>query len=164
MVEKDKYIKVNSRKYDGRIDKSWNAKILATNKSLLVLFGKFDKEIKHPDLGVIRRGTMSYEFFWFDCWYNIFRFHEPDGSLRNYYCNVIIPPTFDNQILNYIDLDVDILIWKDFSYLVLDMDEFEKNKLSLSYSDDLVEKVKMTVKDLISMVENKIFPFDYEDF
>src|SRR5215218_7367004 len=118
-------ITINSRKFDGYIDKSWQAELVEETDKILIFAGIFDKEISHTHLGVIRRGTISYEYYWKYKWFNIFRFHEPEGQLRNFYCNVNMPPQFQNNVLDYIDLDVDVVVWKDLSHEILDLDEFE---------------------------------------
>ncbi len=126
---------------------------------LLTFVGEFDKEIDHPHLGVIRRGTISHEFYWLDRWYNVFRFHEPDGKLRNFYCNINMLPTFEKKILNYVDLDIDVLVWKDFSFEILDLDEFEENAVKYHYSPQVYDKANESLAELIVMIEKKSFPF-----
>ncbi len=160
--ENNNIVVINSRKFDGKIHRSWNARLIEQSNSLLIFVGKFEEEISHRYLGVIRRGTISYEFYWLNRWYNVFRFHEPDGGLRNFYCNVNMPPKFENDVLDYIDLDIDILVWKDFSQQILDVEEFEENAKSFSYSDNLREKVRASLSELSSLIENRMFPFDYK--
>jgi protein associated with RNAse G/E len=155
-------VTINSRKFDGAIHKSWKASLLETEDSLLIFVGKFEEEIKHPHLGVIGRGTISYEFYWTDRWYNVFRFHEPDGGLRNFYCNINFPPKFEDSILDYIDLDIDLLVWKDFSYQVLDFDEFEQNAARFSYPQEIYENALRGLDELVSLVKNKSYPFNKE--
>lgn len=157
----NKNIVINSLKYDGKIQRNWTAKLLEEKNSLLTFFGKFEKEVSHTQLGVIRRGTLSYEYYWLDRWYNIFRFHEPDGNLRNFYCNINLPPTFENGVLNYVDLDIDILVWKDFNYQILDLDEFEINAEKFSYPKTVRERCLNTVKELERMIISRQFPFDF---
>lgn len=156
----NKDVIINSRKYDGRIHRTWKAKLIKSEDSLLTFVGEFDKEVEHPQLGVIRRGTISYEFYWLDRCYNVFRFHNSDGQLRNFYCNINLPPKFKKGVLDYIDLDVDLLIWKDFSYQILDLDEFEENARRFSYPDVLRQTVRDNLSELIALAENKFFPFD----
>ena len=128
-------ITINSRKFDGKIHRSWKCKLVERKDSLLVFVGEFEEEVSHPKLGLIRRGTVSYEYYWLDRWFNIFRFHEPDGRLRNFYCNINAPPEFDGTTLHFIDLDVDILVSPNMSFQVLDEDEFNVNALRFNYSD-----------------------------
>ncbi len=113
-------------------------------------------------MGIIRPGTVSYEFYWLDRYYNIFRFHEPNGKFRNFYCNISLPPKFENGVLDYIDLDVDIIVWTDFSYQILDLHEFEENAEKFSYDEVSKNIVKTSLQKLIFLIENRQFPFDYQ--
>ncbi|MGI8544991.1 MAG: DUF402 domain-containing protein [Aridibacter sp.] len=154
-----KNITINSRKHDGRIHRTWKADLIEQQDSLLVFVGEFENEVKHNNLGVIRRGTVSYEYYWLNRWYNVFRFHEPDGDLRNFYCNINMPPTFENNILNYVDLDLDILVWKDFSYEILDEDEYKENAEMYGYENKILKNVEKNVTELLKMIKQRNFPF-----
>ena len=162
METKDKFITINSRKFDGSITKSWDVEFVERDKCQITFVGEFEKEVVHSQLGVIKRGTISYEIYWFNRWYNVFRFHEPDGGLRNFYCNISLPFKFTENVLDYVDLDIDILVWKDFSYEILDREEFEENAKRFSYSDKMRKKVRATENELISLIETKTIPFDYK--
>ncbi len=151
---------VNSRRYDGCIGKSWTCELIEQRGSLLVCVGTFDREISHEHLGLLRRGTISHEYYWLDRWYNVFRFHEPDGAFRNYYCNINIPPTFENGVLDYVDLDIDILITNDGTYSILDSDEFEESAARYGFSDELRMEISRAVNELTAMIEHHEFPFD----
>lgn len=157
-----KTITINSRKFDGKIQRTWQCEFLESKDSLLTFVGVFENEIKHSNLGIIRRGTVSYEYYWLDRWYNVFRFHEPDGSLRNFYCNLNMPPKFENGILDYIDLDIDILVWKNFSYEILDLEEFEVNSKLFGYTKKLNDKISRTVNEILKIIKLRQFPFDYQ--
>jgi protein associated with RNAse G/E len=154
-------ITINSRKIDGAIHKSWKAELLSETTELLTFVGKFEREINHSHLGIIRPKTLSYEYYWMNQWFNVFRFHEPEGGLRNYYCNINQPPSFINGVLDYVDLDIDVLVWKDYSYQILDLDEFEDNAIKFSYSEELRMDVDFALKRLITKIEKRSFPFDY---
>src|SRR6266576_5152956 len=117
-------ITVRVLKYDGSEYRRWDALVARQEGSLVVLNAAFDTEVQHELLGKISRGTRTIEYYWLDRWYNIFRFLESDGSTRLFYCNVNMPPAISGGILSYIDLDIDILVQPDFSYQVLDREEF----------------------------------------
>lgn len=159
MYSENNPVIINSRKYDGSIHKSWKAELINQSDSVLELVGIFEEEVEHSYLGVIRRGTVSYEYFWLNRWYSVFRFVEPEGDLRNFYCNINLPPTFMNGILDYIDLDIDILVWKDFSYQILDIDEFEQNIQKYSYPKEIQTKSILSLEKLIQKIKKRGFPF-----
>lgn len=150
---------VRALKYDGSEHRHWPAGLAKHLGSLIVLDAEFESEVIHDSLGTIPAGTHSLEYYWLDKWYNVFRFAEPDGSLRNYYCNINVPPTFDGHTLTYVDLDLDILVAQDLSYQVLDVDDFERNAEIYDYPRELRIKAREAVDELIVMIRTRAFPF-----
>jgi protein associated with RNAse G/E len=148
-------------KYDGAQHRVWRARVAERKQSLLVLDALFEEEVSHPQLGLIRRGTRSIEYYWLDRWYNVFRFLESTGRVRNFYCNVNMPPRLDGHTLSYVDLDMDIVVRPDFSYEILDMDEFEVNAERYNYPADVRDGARSALEELLSLIERRAFPFDH---
>ena len=153
-------ITVRAHKYDGSEHRTWRAQVLRQEGSLLVLDATFDQEIKHDLLGDIACGTTSIEYYWLDRWYNIFRFAEPSGDLRSYYCNVNVPPAFDGQVLSYVDLDIDILVEPDLSYRIVDVEDFEHNAERFGYSEAVQKEARQALESLVKLIEGRAFPFN----
>ena len=153
-------ITVRACKYNGDEHRRWPAILLRQEGTLLVLDARFEEEIQHDLLGTIALGTTSVEYYWLDRWYNVFRFSEPSGTLRNYYCNINVPPAFDGTVLTYIDLDIDVLVGPDSTYQVLDLEEFEQNAARYGYSSEIKQNAKKALTELISLIESRQFPFD----
>jgi uncharacterized protein len=159
MLSPNEKIIINSRKFDGKIHRSWKADFIEKRENLLLFVGEFEAEVRHSKLGVIRPGTISYEYYWLDRWYNVFKFHEPEGELRNFYCNLNMPPIFEKNVLDYIDLEIDVLVSKNFDIEILDREEFEENSKLFAYSKDLIAKTFKTLDELLKIIENRAFPF-----
>ena len=160
MTQTGTSIVVEAYKYDGVLHRTWNAEVIRQEGSLIVLDAKFSEEVVHDLLGTIASGTHSLEYYWLDRWYNIFRFAQPDGQLRNYYCNVNVPPSFDGETLSYVDLDLDILVDPDFSYRVLDVEDFKRNAKLYGYTEEIQGNARRAVDELSNMIESRAFPFD----
>jgi len=158
--ENDAAIIVRACKYDGTEHRRWPARLLQREGSLLVLDGRFEEEITHALLGTISRGTLSIEYYWLDHWYNVFRFLEPDGTLRNYYCNINVPPRFDGRVLSFVDLDIDVLVAPDLSYEIIDEDEFRENALRYAYPSEVKRRALEALRELVALIESREFPFD----
>jgi uncharacterized protein len=152
-------IVVSACKFDGKEHRRWSARIASLDRDLLTLDAKFEQEIQHHLLGSIERGTISIEYYWLNRWYNIFRFLHPDGEFRNFYCNVNTPPVFDGRVLSYIDLDIDILVAPDSSYLILDEEEFALNATKYKYPPKLQDRAYRALEELVTLIENRDFPF-----
>src|SRR5438132_7238804 len=144
-------VTVRVLKYDGTEYRRWNASVSRRDGSLIVLEAEFDRGVQHDLLGEIRAGTKTVEYYWLDRWYNVFRFLKEDGTTRLCYCNINTPPRFENDVVSYIDLDIDILVQPDFSYQVLDFEEFDTNAVLYGYSDEVRTNARAAVDELISM-------------
>jgi protein associated with RNAse G/E len=156
----DDTITVRSLKYDGRLHREWRARLVRVEGPLVVVEGEFEETVEHSQLGTIARGTVSTEYFWTDRWYSILRFREPDKTLRNYYCNINKPASLDDQLLTFVDLDIDVLVSPDNTYRVLDEDEFDANAARYQYSSEVHEQVPRALAELIDVIERREFPFD----
>jgi len=146
-------------KHDGTQHRRWRGRLAEQQGSLIVLHAEFDVDVSHHLLGEIKRGTRLIEYFWLHRWYNVFRFLNDDGATRLFYCNVNKPPEFDGQVLSYIDLDIDMIVRPDFSYEILDSDEFEANSKLYGYSADELQQATEALKQLVSLIELRQFPF-----
>jgi protein associated with RNAse G/E len=156
----DMPILVQSLKYNGRIHREWRARLVERDAALIVVEGVFAEEVKHPLLGTVARGTVSVEYYWTDRWYSVFRFRDPAGHLRNYYCNINRPAEFDGRVLTFVDLDIDVLVAPDFSFQVLDEDEFEAHAALYGYTREVREHVTRARAELIKLIVRREFPFD----
>jgi uncharacterized protein len=159
-VAENSSVLVRALKHDGLEHRRWTAKLLRQEGSLIVLDAIFDREIQHDLLGTIHEGTISIEYYWLDRWYNVFRFLDARGSVRNFYCNVNQPPQFDGEVLSYVDLDIDVLVEPDFSFRILDLDEFDYNALRYDYPPELKHRAHAALNELVDLIQLRAFPFN----
>ena len=61
--------------------------------------------------------------------------------------------------MSYVDLDIDVLVAPDFSYRVVDTDEFEANAVRLNYPPEVQRGAKESLVELLSLIEMRQFPF-----
>jgi protein associated with RNAse G/E len=152
-------VEVRTYKFDGLLHRTWEAHLVRQDGPLILLDARFRADIIHDLLGTIASGTHSLEYYWLDRWYNVFRFADPSGELKNYYCNINVPPKFVDGTLSYVDLDLDILVAPDFSYQILDHEEFEENARRYAYSAEIKENAGRAVDELVRLIEARDFPF-----
>jgi protein associated with RNAse G/E len=159
MMREAEPITVRVLKYDGAEYRRWNARVARREGPLIVLHAEFEFDVQHHLLGDIRRGTRTIEYYWLDRWYNVFQFLEPDGSTRLYYCNINTPPALAGEVLSYIDLDIDVVVQPDLSFEVVDEDEFEHNAAAFGYLPETVTAARAAVRELVKLIESRLFPF-----
>jgi len=77
----------------------------------------------------------------------------------SYYCNMASPYYLDEEALKYIDYDLDVKIFTDGEKRLLDVEEYERHKRKMNYSDDLDYILKEHVKILVDWINNGRGPF-----
>jgi protein associated with RNAse G/E len=152
---------INSRRFDGSIRRSWSCKLIERDEPRLVFVGVFEFDVEHAELGSISRGTISYEYYWLDRWYNVFAFFEPDGHFRNYYCNINMPPALKDTELNYIDLDLDVVVWPDGSIVTLDRDEYESNAGLYNYPPEVRTRSESALQEVLQLANKRLLPMPH---
>ena len=77
----------------------------------------------------------------------------------SYYCNLASPYYLDAEALKYIDYDLDVKVFTNGEKRLLDVDEYERHKRQMSYSNDLDYILKENVKILVDWINNERGPF-----
>lgn len=151
-------ISVRSLKFDGTVKRSWPAVLIGETDERISVRGEFEQTVCHPDLGTIVAGTVSFEYFWFDRWYSVFEFFDPNGRFRNAYFNINCPPEFDGKILTYVDLDVDVVVWPGGEHKVLDEAEFAAHSITYRYPDEVIGSARNALRLVLAIADTQTFP------
>ena len=93
-------------------------------------------------------------------WYNVICMIRKTGV--HFYCNIASPTLYDGEALKYIDYDLDLRVFKDGTYKILDKSEYEYHKNKMNYPEEIDLIVKQELKNLIKLYELKRGPFDYK--
>ena len=150
MVENSDPVLIRVLNYDDTERRRWLGRLAKRDEPLIVVDAVFDEEVQHDLLGTIAAGTVSKEYYWLDRWFNVFRFNE------RFYCNVTQPPRFEDGVLTYVDLDIDVLVEKDFSYRILDEEDFE----AACYPAEIQHNAHQAVEELVTRIKARSFPFN----
>jgi protein associated with RNAse G/E len=153
-------IVVRALKYDGTEHRNWLGQLIVNEPPLLIVDALFVEDIHHDLLGAISKGTVSTEYYWLDRWYNVFRFENTSQQNATFYCNVTLPPRLESGTLSYVDLDIDVFVRSDFTYEVLDVEDFKTNEQLYSYPEELKRCAYQAVEQLKSLINKREFPFD----
>ena len=90
-------------------------------------------------------------------WFNIIVQYKKNGIY--YYCNMASPYIIEDNTIKYIDYDLDLRVFPDGSFKVLDRGEYKYHKQLMNYSDDIDFILKQELTELINMVRNKEMAF-----
>jgi uncharacterized protein len=152
-------ITIISQKFDGTGRKTWPAFVQQQAGNLIVCEAVFFSPVQHEHLGYVPAGTKSLEYYWLDRWYNVFCFLEKSGAVRNYYCNIALPPRLESGVLTFTDLDLDVLVSPDGTWQVLDEEEYAANAKRFNYDAELLRNISFALQGLLELVTQQLYPF-----
>ncbi|QHG89639.1 DUF402 domain-containing protein [Malacoplasma iowae] len=89
----------------------------------------------------------SFWFFFYDKWYNIIATLTPNDTL-NYYVNFASPFIHEEEAIKYYDFDVDIKMKNNVldEYKILDLDEYDENKVAYRYEKQILSQIEKRLK------------------
>ncbi len=124
-------IKVQKKNPAGEVTYEYEGVLLERNEHRITIEARFDRaDMPFMDV-VFRKGDRFVEYYYTDRWYNIFAIHDRDDhKIKGWYCNIGMPAVFEEGIVSYVDLALDLWVSVDGTQTVLDEDEFEELKLS----------------------------------
>jgi predicted RNA-binding protein associated with RNAse of E/G family len=130
--------------------------VLSTSATNLTLQAHFDRDAVVFEGLKLKRGDRFIEMFFTDRWYNIFEIYDvEDGRLKGWYCNVCRPAQLDPGHIYAEDLALDLIVYPDGTWQVLDEDEFAE--LEISVEDQ--EHAWGALNELIQIAQQRKSPF-----
>lgn len=154
-------ITVHARKYGGKPHYSFPVRLVEETPDCMIVAGELGRICQHHTKGLtIPVQNRSVEFYWPGRLYTVAADYGADGAVFSYYCNVIMPATFSPDQVEWVDLDLDLIVRADLTWKVLDEDEFEEHTISFGYPPEVVAMARQGLAELIRMVEERIWPFD----
>lgn len=144
-------------KLDPQGQETWryDGKVLAEDDTSILLEAYFNRE----DLlfhGIhLKENDRFVEKYYNDRWYNIFEIHDrEDDLLKGWYCNITEPARFTPNRIEYKDLALDVLVYPNGEYLILDENEF----VALNINEDTRKQALNALDALILCVKTGHLP------
>ena len=125
--------------------------LLETKKERHVLFHKietpFSMTASEREL-TIRKGSYTLAFYWEKCPYNVYIWRDEHGKYLGAYFNIVKNTYITEQVLSFEDLIIDVLVFPDGRYFVLDEDELPKPLAEFEKGD-----VQASLNSLLEMLD-----------
>jgi protein associated with RNAse G/E len=126
--------------------------ILEINSNTVTLEAQFDRAAVDFHGITLTKGDRFVETFYSDRWYNIFSiFDAQDDHFKGWYCNITRPARIEAEHIYADDLALDLIVYPDGRWLVLDEDEFDQ--LEIPRNDR--EQAKISLESLIELARSK---------
>jgi len=153
-------VSIHCYKHNGKINKTWNKSyIIDIHKEYLVLANK-DVLVTKSDGRKWKTHETAILFFYYKHWFNIIAQIKPNGIF--YYCNISSPFVIDNNVIKYIDYDLDLRIYNNGAFKILDRNEYNYHKRIMKYPKEINFIIKEELNTLINRYKVNNFPFKKE--
>jgi hypothetical protein len=118
-------VTVHKHTWRGELRYAWQAEVVAREPGHLVLEATWNGP-GEPAVGEIRfrRGDRFVEHYDPGRGYAIWQVEQPGGAIKAWYCNISTPVVERDGVLSFEDLLLDVMVYPDGRYTVLDRDEF----------------------------------------
>lgn len=162
-VKKGDILKIHCYKHNGLLFRtSEEATILDVNDEYIVCGNNKTKitEIDGKTITSYKTKEPAIIIFYKKRWFNIIAQFKKYGLF--YYCNVASPFLISDGAVKYIDYDLDLRVFPNGDYKILDINEYKYHKRVMSYGNKLDYILNNELDELIEMKKNGLGPFDSE--
>ena len=164
-VEKDlnsfdvgEIVEIHCYKHNGKIHRIWEDTMVIENNTDYLVCGNYKTKVIENDGRHHYTKEPAIIFFYKHKWFNVIAQFKEFGLF--YYCNVASPYLRDENTIKYIDYDLDLRVFPDGGYRVLDRNEYKYHKKIMNYSKELDMVINKELDNLIDMKNENIGPFD----
>ena len=151
---------IHCYKHDGKLHRTWDEATILDVTDNMIVCGNYKTTVKESDGRIHQTNEPAILFFYKDKWFNIIGQLKKQGLF--YYCNIATPYLIEDNIIKYIDYDLDLRVFPDGAFRVLDRNEYNYHRKLMNYPKELDQILKSELTDLINMKKQKQPPFNKE--
>lgn len=145
-------IRVHKLNAEGQTVWVYEGELLAATPTMMQIQAFFARSDYVASYHTFRQGDRMVEWFYSDRWYNVFQMHDVDDDrLKGWYCNITRPARLEAHAIYAEDLALDLMVYPDGRFVVLDEDEFE----ALHLDDETAQHAQNALETLKNMVINR---------
>lgn len=148
-----KKYEIHGYKHNGKIHRSWDEAVLLEIHENYLIFGNEKTKVTESDGRTWRTKEPAVLYFFYNSWYNIIGQYKKTGIY--YYCNMASPFIIEEGTIKYIDYDLDLRVFPDGSFKVLDRGEYKYHKKVMEYPEKIDKILKDELTNLINLVRKK---------
>jgi protein associated with RNAse G/E len=156
-------VKVISRKYNNTLRDEYEAYFVSQDTSVIKVLvppGTHGYDHRRGEGFVGADGVL--ELYFKDRWCAVWHICEKSAPANNsIYAHIAMPTQLIDNVLMWIDLDLDYRLHANGLLEKLDEDEFAHNAKTMHYPAEVIAKALATFEELGQLCQAQQFPFDY---
>ncbi|BCR36396.1 DUF402 domain-containing protein [Mariniplasma anaerobium] len=155
------HVPIHSYKHNKRLHRIWKKTVILEENQHVLVTGHHRTRVIEHDGRSWHTKEPAICYFYNDLWFNIIGMLKKDGVY--FYCNLSSPYLYDGEAIKYIDYDLDVKVFPDGSYIILDEKEYDMHSDKMCYPDDIQGIIQDQIDLLVERIKAKEKPFDLSD-
>ena len=151
-------LQIHCYKHNGKIHRTWDEAVLLDIKKDYMVFGNNKTKVTESEGNVWCTKEPAIMYFFKDKWFNVIAQLKKDGIY--YYCNIASPFIIEDNTIKYVDYGLDLRIFPNGEYKVLDELEYRYHSRVMNYSSDLDFVIRNSMQELIGSYNSHSHMFD----
>ena len=152
------HVYIQSYKHDGSLHRTWSKGfVIETDDDKLVVVTNKTWVIESDGRRWYTREP-AICFFYKDRWFNVITMIRKTGIY--YYCNIASPSLYDGEAIKNIDYDLDVKLYPNGEYEILDEDEYSIHSKKMNYSKELMDILEKELNMLLIDIQGMKAPFN----
>ena len=153
----DKY-EIHCYKHNGKIHRTWSEATILDVQEDYIVCGNFKTKVTESNGNTHKTKEPAIMFFYKKRWFNIIAQLKKYGLF--YYCNIASPYILDEKIIKYIDYDLDLRVFPDGAFKVLDRNEYNYHSKIMNYPKEIDKILNRELSNLIELEQSGKGPFN----
>ena len=150
---------VQSYKHSGSLHRTWSKDQVIDIKDDFVVVVTDHSWVVEADGRRWLTKEPAICFYYTKRWYNIISMVRKTGIY--YYCNLASPSLYDGEAIKNIDYDLDVKVFPNGEYVILDENEYEYHASVMNYPENIKKIISSQMEELLDLIVNKKEPFDF---
>ena len=152
-----KCVEIHSYKHNKKIHRIWHETMILESSEKVVIGANNKALVIESDGRTWSTREPAICYFYPEYWFNVLCMLRKDGVY--YYCNISSPYVYDENAIKYIDYDLDVKVFPNLTYRILDEDEYNKHRGEMQYPESIQTILDHQLGVLIEMIEKRRGPF-----
>lgn len=152
-------LQIHCYKHNGKLHQLCDEAIVLYNDEEKIIVANNKAKLTEADGRSYHAKEPAILFFYKKHWFNVI------GQLKTYglfyYCNIATPYIIDGKIIKYIDYDLDLRVFPDGGFKVLDYNEYNYHKKMMHYPKEIQMIIESELSSLIELKRKNAGPFEY---
>lgn len=151
---------IHAYKHNHKIYKTWDEAVLLEIHDNYLVFGNEKTKVTEIDGHNWNTKEPAVMCFMKNDWFNIIGYYKKNNIY--YYCNIASPFIIEENTIKFIDYDLDVKVFPNGSFKILDKREYKYHKKIMKYPKEIDIIIKHELTKLIKLIKSKSLLFEHE--